>query len=554
MGALAGHGGAVSDAGRGLNSSGAGARASGGSAIEAGSAAISDAGNAGSPSDAGADSVDAGGSSAAGNGSGTAGVSGGSGMSSGGVGVAGGAGAPNGGAGNSGSSPGGAGDGIGGGAGGAAPGGGGGSAGSGAVRTGIRLTVHGLPGSASAGGTLLGPHGYASSVGLPSVIANLEPGSYTLTVASVRTTGKRLDSIFDASNPHNTVVVSDGALSEIDVSYGKRPGTGALWLTTSSTPSLVRLDDQKLDAIASANTVQSFAPDTVLVFPGSIGGNTFPPRALAFSETGDTWVGTCKPISGTVVQQVVAKYPPPQAGMSSTAQTVVALPAPSLGYDCVGSLEFDASGNLWVGMQRGVLMRFDKAALASVPASSSAVPLTPSVTIIGMHAFSAMHFDRAGNLYFSPAGATNGVAATIVRLSASQLTADNPQITPNVVLTMPSSFNAVADFTFDRQGNLWAPLYIGTMWPSPHQLVRFDKSALDQSGTLTPSLTFDGLTLPFFPTFDNLGALWVVETGSNSSSIEVVPPEQLAQSGTVHANPGYVSLPSTPNLLLPNPR
>jgi len=71
-------------------------------------------------------------------------------------------------------------------------------------------------------------------------------------------------------------------------------------------------------------------------------------------------------------------------------------------------------------------------------------------------------------------------------------------------------------------------------------------------------LTFDRLTLPFFPTFDNLGALWVVETNSSSYTtwIEVVPPEQLAQSGTIHANPGYgiwVST-STLNQLLPNPR
>lgn len=226
------------------------------------------------------------------------------------------------------------------------------------------------------------------------------------------------------------------------------------------------------------------------------------------------------------VPQVVASYSPARQGVTdATADVVLTLPSPSLDYACVRTLAFDPSGNLWVGLEKGILLLFAKTALAA-----TGTP-TPTVTLSGLGpgALTSMRFDTTGNLFIATQG-TQQASSLVKRLSVAQL-ASTAQVVPDSTFAIPSGYDA-GHLTFDANGNLWVPTASQSQGAiSFGQLLRFDANKL-ASATATPSIVIDTNQDLLAAAFDNTGAVWVNGWSNGGWGMFVLDRTQIAQSTT----------------------
>ena len=359
----------------------------------------------------------------------------------------------------------------------------------------LKITLNGVPVGSTASVSIAGPAGFVENISASTTLADVVAGTYTITAPSIRVPGTQVDSIFDATVVGGPVEVVLGAAATASVNYARRPGTGMLWGTNYSSPKVFGFD-----AATIAKTGTQSGPPSVVNTLTNVGTNKPPSPTIAFSATGDLWVGTCRKDQ---IPQVVAKFSP--AKLSATgnpvADVTLTLPATDTTYDCADALVFDAAGNLWVGMNHGHILSFNASDLTVTGTPAPAVNLTSSAYFVGVL---DLAFDSSGNLFVASYG-----TPIISRLSASQLLASDPAVVPAVRLTLAASVGP-GGLVLDKDGSLWVSQY------NAKSIVKLSAADLGTTGTPTPALTLTGVPGPEQLAFDNAGNLWVAAFDAGS--------------------------------------
>jgi sugar lactone lactonase YvrE len=358
----------------------------------------------------------------------------------------------------------------------------------------LTVTVTGVPGSQTTSVAISGPDGFSQNVSATTTLNGLEPGTYTVsaTPTSIRVSGAQVDSVFDAAVT-GTGSVEAGSTASIAVSYAQRPGTGMMWVTNWLTRNAFGFSPAQL----AATGAQTDDPAVSLIFTDSGTGSTAA-SSLAFSSEGDAWVGDCKPAA---LPQAVSKFPRAKFAANGVASPDVVISLPSIDntYTCASALAFDASGNLWVGMYSGHILRFNASDLAVTGAPAPAVTLTSTAYLNGIL---DLTFDSAGNLFVAPY-----LNPVVSRLSAEQLTTSNSAVVPAVQLALPGV--GAGGLALSAAGNLWVSDY------NTNSLLEIAAADLNASKTPVPAVKLTGVPGPEQLAFDGAGNLWVAAYNNN---------------------------------------
>lgn len=383
----------------------------------------------------------------------------------------------------------------------------GGAAGEGQAPDSLLVTVGGVPTGKVANVTVTGPGGFTKNISATTTFDSLAAGSYTVTAPAIPVSGTQVDSIFDPSITGSPANVQLDTASTADVTYKQRPGTGMLWVTNFATHNAFGFNAATLAATGTQDSVASVSLNLT-----GVGTSAPPTPALAFSSTNDLWVGSCR---NGQKPQVLAKFSTAKLGANSSPSpdVTVTLPSTDASYDCVGGLAFDSAGNLWVGMYHGHILRINASDLATTGTPTPAVVLSST----SFAAILDIAFDGAGNLFVAPFG-----KAVIPRVSASQLTASNAALVPDVLLTLPAGAGP-GGLALGSDGGLWIADY------NHSTLIKLDSASLSASGTPTPALSITGVAGPEQMAFDKVGNLWVA--AYDSSTVDELAAADLTTGG-----------------------
>ena len=187
-------------------------------------------------------------------------------------------------------------------------------------------------------------------------------------------------------------------------------------------------------------------------------------------------------------------------------------------------LAFDKSHNLWAVIDEiNEVVRFTPAQLKNLRNDPNP---TPDVVITSASTFRnpvGCNFDGQGNLWV-----VDYSNASLDELSKAQLAAGSGDVTPAIVITSPDLDSP--DFvTFDKAGNAWLNDEDISI------IAKFSARQLTSSGSKSPALTLsdDGsgssLSIPGEITFDESGNLWVPNFGSDT--VAEYAKTQLTKSG-----------------------
>ena len=119
------------------------------------------------------------------------------------------------------------------------------------------------------------------------------------------------------------------------------------------------------------------------------------------------------------------------------------------------SIEFDPSGDLWLGSSGDTVSEWARAGL--IKSGSPAPKVTISWSKLKTPCKPA--FDRSGNLWVA-----GYFGADVVEFAKAQL-ARSGSFVPKVVISS-SSLNGPGDVAIDFTGDLWVPNLAPTRWPS----------------------------------------------------------------------------------------
>lgn len=269
--------------------------------------------------------------------------------------------------------------------------------------------------------------------------------------------------------------------------------------------------------------------------------------ALAFDAQGNLWVAAgygCTPTGGSGcggnVTGYLFEYTPAQLasnGNNVSPTVTIALPAPFSGQATFPyGLAFDRNGTLWVtGSNQLVLYGFGANQLSTSGSPTPAHALTVATSAGGL---SGLAFDASGNLWIGvqsdPNGSNGGGA--IIELSPSQLGAASGTPTPVDSLIGAGATVGIATpnfLAFDTHGNLWVS-------GSQDTVVMFSNASLLALGTSSSPAAAVTLTTPFtaFPeglAFDGSGNLWLSlfpQGGPHQTAVIRYPASAIASGGS----------------------
>lgn len=363
----------------------------------------------------------------------------------------------------------------------------------------LEVAVTGLPASLAADITVTGPDGFSATLRGPSTLTGLPPGSYRIGAEAVRSSDPIVDTVFDG--PANDVVVEVDSNLEAaaTVAYGRRGGTGSLWIPHWDTTAIVSGYDR--DQLATSMS----GPPAVLLTGASEWR-----ESAAFDAAGNLWLAQQKGPSVTMVLAAdLAASGSPEASVSLT------------GLGTAFALAFDPAGNLW-------LLRSDSGDLVMLTPDQIAGDGSP-IPIVSIGSASLLNpggiaFDAAGNLWV-----TNIGNSTVVMFSSAQLAASGDLVPAVTIGANAGSLDAPIGIAFDVAGNLWVANAVGAT------VVRYTPAQLAASGTPVPNVTLgsDGSSLanPLGLAFDNGGNLWVANRTVVGSSLEMIAAAQLSATG-----------------------
>ncbi len=359
-----------------------------------------------------------------------------------------------------------------------------------------------VPGGVAASVEVTGPGGYAQTLSATQTLTGLTPGSYQLAAPAARLAGTLVDELYDGTVAGGgAVMVAADATATADVSYQRRPGTGALWVAVYGSTKLAAFGASQLPSGGDGVT-----PATAIGL-----GSGVMPYALAFDARGNAWAGTQ---AGLLVEVAVADL-----AASGTPTPSVVL---DTGSSDVNGIAFGSDGTLWATIADGIV------GYAPSQLTGSGSP-APAVTVSGTASYPltyphALAFDASGGLW---------VAANtfVARYSPAQL-ATGGAVAPDVVLeTNGTSLQSVRGLAFDAAGSLWVAAWTGGA------LEKFRPQDIASSGTPDPFVRLTGVGVnPLRIAFDNAGNLWLSSnydpTYSFAGHIGMIAAADLVASGS----------------------
>jgi sugar lactone lactonase YvrE len=355
------------------------------------------------------------------------------------------------------------------------------------------------PSGLTANVTVTGPNGYSKSVSATTTLTGLALGSYTVTAAAVATPDPIVGVLETGAVSGSPVTVTAGkATDTATVTYSPRVGSGGLWTANFASGVLTELSGAQLAAGTSGAATTAIGPG------GSQGAG------IAFDAKGNVWVS--KFISDSIIE-----FPAAQLGASGSPSPGVVITGSALN-DPAG-LAFDGNGNLWVVNAGHTVIEYTASQLTASGSPAPAVVDTTSGEGFGLA------FDGSGNLWVVAAG-------SLVEYSASQLSASG---TPTPAITIgddgSNSLGSPLGMAIDAAGSIW----VANGNDIPYTLVKFSASQLTASGTPVPSvtLTANGTSIdgPGALALDASGNLWLSNLNGGSPLVEFAA-SQLVANGS----------------------
>ncbi len=322
--------------------------------------------------------------------------------------------------------------------------------------------------------TVAGPSNYALDIGGTDTLRALAAGTYRVIAGPGTQSDPVVNLILTTAVAGSPTTIGLGDTGRITVTYTRTGGTGALYVTGSSSGA----------SVAAAYTSTELQGR-------SAAGTTFPVagQAIAVDTSGNLWVASAGANSITEYPSMELSVGTPAAGVTITGS---GLSGPS-------GIAFDRLGDLWVSNATGnTVVEYTAAQLAAGGAP------VPTITLGGaaLSAPAAITFDLYGNLWVASAGAN-----TVIQYSPAQLAAGGSP-TPAVTLSAAGgSLAAPQGLAFDSHGDLWVTN------ASANTVVEFTNGQLVASASPAPAET---ITLPAVGAapgalaFDNSGDLWVL--------------------------------------------
>lgn len=369
------------------------------------------------------------------------------------------------------------------------------------VSTGSLTVTVSTPNGMTGTVTITGPSAYSKTISATTTLTGLVPGSYALSATSVVSSAP-IVSTLDSGLVSGPVTVTANETATATVTYGPRPGTGALWVTNLG-------GSHVLDAYSAASLAQSGSPAPAdSIATGNIGTVS---TGLAFDSHGNAWVAA--PTGDSIIEYTPAQL----AGGSATPAATLLLPSPG------NTPLFDANGNLWVVISNdgisSVVVEFSASQVTGLPSRSNPRPVqvvtVPSPSG-GGDAFGAA-FDAAGNLWVA-----QQATGEVYKFAAADLAPGTSAATPTDSLTAGTAVG----LAFDGSGNLWVANVSGIYGYTAAQLATNTPPSAPRYADVVAVAQFTPVGLAF----DNSGDLWV--TGSTLAIVELTP-AQLTANGSV---------------------
>jgi sugar lactone lactonase YvrE len=331
--------------------------------------------------------------------------------------------------------------------------------------------------------TVTGQTGYHVTLTASQTLTDLAGETYTVTAGPALAPHPVVPTLYDGAvygglAPSGTVVLGPVMTDTVRVSYGARPGTGALWIGSvgSPAPALLGYSAAQLRATTSA------AP-AITLEPVSTGT----PVAVVFDARGFLWTATNQDDGVTNVGAVLG-FLPGELELAAMNPGMPMTPAISLTITS-GTREFlqgmaiDGGGSVWVSNSTASRI------VEFTPNQFGAqVSPTPAVTLSArdgsLSGPTGLAFDARGNLWV-----TNANASTVVEFTTSQLaTSGSP--TPAVTLSSASgSLASPSGLAVDASGDLWIANAVGGT------VIEFGASQRAASGAPAPIVTISSSVL-----------------------------------------------------------
>lgn len=354
-----------------------------------------------------------------------------------------------------------------------------------------------------------GPHGYDTTLTASSTLTHVATGSYTIStdttqnvpdsivgfsaivgavngggiVATVTVTGNdttRASVVFGVHRFGGLVINGSDSNEVIELSPSKLTTSGTVEPASDIDGTVMTPDASALDGHGNlwvvsypGNRIAMFTPQQRAsasgpVTPAVVITGLSHPWGIVVDGSGTVWVAnqSTNTLLGYTASQVAASgSPTPTIVLSDTTKALRYLNSPS-------GLLFDASGNLWVANNGGMVDEFPPAQLqASGPLT--AIIMDSNSTIQP----SRLAFDSAGNLWVSGFNSP----AYIVEYAKSQLSTNEASPAVTLMMTALDTSAHMWGVAFDKRGYLWAT--------STRKLAAyaFSPAQLTASGTPTPT-------------------------------------------------------------------